>query len=154
MRMSVFLPVFKASCITIYAAWKVCSCLIYVTLVQLYNFFFHPLKCETTSHTSDMSGSVVTPQIYCVLSPYMHVCFASCVWVRSDVIRSCLWSMGTTASAAPQPVSVASPLESVHGNGMADSRQSLSMSPFQTVNIHNNKAKSIITNKVAPVVIT
>lgn len=28
------------------------------------------------------------------------------------------------------------------------------MSPFQTVNIHNNKAKSIITNKVAPVVIT
>ncbi|XP_074519359.1 paladin isoform X2 [Halichoeres trimaculatus] len=62
--------------------------------------------------------------------------------------------MGTTASAAPQPVSVASPLESVHGNGMADSRQSLSMSPFQTVSIHNNKAKSIITNKVAPVVIT
>uniref|UniRef100_A0A671XYW6 Paladin n=1 Tax=Sparus aurata TaxID=8175 RepID=A0A671XYW6_SPAAU len=62
--------------------------------------------------------------------------------------------MGTTASAAPQPVSVASPLESVHVNGMADSRQSLSMSPFQTVNIHNNKAKSIITNKVAPVVIT
>uniref|UniRef100_A0A672YNH9 Paladin n=1 Tax=Sphaeramia orbicularis TaxID=375764 RepID=A0A672YNH9_9TELE len=62
--------------------------------------------------------------------------------------------MGTTASAAPQSVSVASPLESVHGNGMADSRQSLSMSPFQTVNIHSNKAKSIITNKVAPVVIT
>uniref|UniRef100_A0A669EIQ1 Paladin n=1 Tax=Oreochromis niloticus TaxID=8128 RepID=A0A669EIQ1_ORENI len=62
--------------------------------------------------------------------------------------------MGTTASAAPQPVSVASPLESVHGNGMADSKQSLCMSPFQTVNIHNNKAKSIITNKVAPVVIT
>ncbi|KAM4523970.1 paladin isoform 1-T6 [Odontesthes bonariensis] len=62
--------------------------------------------------------------------------------------------MGTTASAAPQPVSVASPLESVHGNGMADSRQSLSMNPYQTVNIHNNKAKSIITNKVAPVVIT
>uniref|UniRef100_A0A8C4NVD1 Paladin n=1 Tax=Dicentrarchus labrax TaxID=13489 RepID=A0A8C4NVD1_DICLA len=60
--------------------------------------------------------------------------------------------MGTTASAAPQPVTVASPL--VHGNGMANSRQSLSMSPFQTVNIHNNKAKSIITNKVAPVVIT
>ncbi|KAM6897271.1 paladin isoform 2-T2 [Xenentodon cancila] len=65
-----------------------------------------------------------------------------------------LWSMGTTASAAPQPVSVASPLEGVHGNGMADSRQSLTMSPFQTVSIHNNKAKSIITNKVAPVVIT
>ncbi|KAI9546775.1 Paladin [Dissostichus eleginoides] len=65
--------------------------------------------------------------------------------------HTCLWSMGTTASAAPQPVS---PIECVHGNGMADSRQSLSMSPFQTVNIHNNKAKSIITNKVAPVVIT
>lgn len=80
--------------------------------------------------------------------------FVSCFWVRCDVIHSCLWSMGTTASAAPQPVSVASPLESVHVNGMADSRQSLSMSPFQTVNIHNNKAKSIITNKVAPVVIT
>ncbi|CAG04802.1 unnamed protein product, partial [Tetraodon nigroviridis] len=66
----------------------------------------------------------------------------------------CLWSMGTTASAAPQPVPVAPQLESVHVNGMADSRQSLSASPFQTVNIHNNKAKSIITNKVAPVVIT
>lgn len=65
-----------------------------------------------------------------------------------------MWSMGTTASAAPQPVSAASQLESVHGNGMADSRQSLSMSPFQTVSIHSNKAKSIITNKVAPVVIT
>ncbi|XP_019938853.1 paladin isoform X4 [Paralichthys olivaceus] len=62
--------------------------------------------------------------------------------------------MGTTASAAQQPISAASPLESVHGNGMANSRQSLNMSPFQTVNIHNNKAKSIITNKVAPVVIT
>ncbi|XP_067344293.1 paladin isoform X2 [Channa argus] len=62
--------------------------------------------------------------------------------------------MGTTASAAPQPVSVGSPLECVHGNGMADSKKSLNMSPFQTVNIHNNKAKSIITNKVAPVVIT
>ncbi|XP_008312787.1 paladin isoform X1 [Cynoglossus semilaevis] len=68
--------------------------------------------------------------------------------------HTCLWSMGTTASAAPQPISITSPLESVHGNGMANSRQSLSMSPFQTVNIHNNKAKSIITNKVAPVVIT
>ncbi|XP_036371428.1 paladin [Megalops cyprinoides] len=62
--------------------------------------------------------------------------------------------MGTTASAAPQPVSVAPPHESVHGNGMADNRRSLSMNSFQTVSIHNNKAKSIITNKVAPVVIT
>ncbi|XP_014898496.1 paladin isoform X3 [Poecilia latipinna] len=61
-----------------------------------------------------------------------------------------LWSMGTTASAAPQPVYVASPLDNVHANGMAQS----SMSPVHMVNIHNNKAKSIITNKVAPVVIT
>uniref|UniRef100_A0A672PFY0 Paladin-like n=1 Tax=Sinocyclocheilus grahami TaxID=75366 RepID=A0A672PFY0_SINGR len=53
--------------------------------------------------------------------------------------------MGTTASAAPQPT----PHESFHGNGMMDSSTS-----FQTLNIHSNKAKSIITNKVAPVVIT
>lgn len=68
---------------------------------------------------------------------------------------SCGWSMGTTASAAPPPPPP--PLEGVQGvrdNGMADSRPSLSMSPFHTVNVHNNKAKSIITNKVAPVVIT
>uniref|UniRef100_A0A8C7YLM0 Paladin n=1 Tax=Oryzias sinensis TaxID=183150 RepID=A0A8C7YLM0_9TELE len=62
--------------------------------------------------------------------------------------------MGTTASAAQQPVSVASPIERVHGNGMADIKQSVGTSPFQTVSIHNSKAKSIITNKVAPVVIT
>ncbi|MEQ2184055.1 hypothetical protein GOODEAATRI_004040 [Goodea atripinnis] len=55
--------------------------------------------------------------------------------------------MGTTASAAPQPVYVAPPLDRVHANGMANS----SMSPFHTVSIHNSKAKSIITNKVAPV---
>nr|XP_057917007.1 paladin isoform X1 [Doryrhamphus excisus] len=68
---------------------------------------------------------------------------------------TCVWSMGTTASAAPPPPPVTSPLESVHGNGtMADSRPLLSANPFQTVNVHNNKAKSIITNKVAPVVIT
>ncbi|KAK3559905.1 hypothetical protein QTP86_026418, partial [Hemibagrus guttatus] len=54
------------------------------------------------------------------------------------------WSMGTTASAAPTPVS-----EGLHGNTMMDSRQPLSPAPF----IHN-RAKSIITNKVAPVVIT
>ncbi|XP_017166422.1 paladin isoform X2 [Poecilia reticulata] len=62
----------------------------------------------------------------------------------------CLWSMGTTASAAPQPVYVASPHDNVPANGMAQS----SMNPVHMVNIHNNKAKSIITNKVAPVVIT
>ncbi|XP_037134013.1 paladin isoform X3 [Syngnathus acus] len=59
-------------------------------------------------------------------------------------------SMGTTASAAPPP----SPLEGVLGNGMADGRPSLGMSPFHTAGVHNNKAKSIITNKVAPVLIT
>uniref|UniRef100_A0AAZ3R5L4 Paladin n=1 Tax=Oncorhynchus tshawytscha TaxID=74940 RepID=A0AAZ3R5L4_ONCTS len=62
--------------------------------------------------------------------------------------------MGTTASAAPQPVSHPPPLESLHGNGAVNSRQSLSMSSSQTVKIHSGKAKSIITNKVAPVVIT
>uniref|UniRef100_A0A672PRR7 Paladin-like n=1 Tax=Sinocyclocheilus grahami TaxID=75366 RepID=A0A672PRR7_SINGR len=58
--------------------------------------------------------------------------------------------MGTTASAAPQPTLH----ESFHGNGMMDSRRSTSSGSFQTLNIHSNKAKSIITNKVAPVVIT
>ncbi|XP_056627177.1 paladin isoform X1 [Triplophysa dalaica] len=58
--------------------------------------------------------------------------------------------MGTTASAAPQPTLH----ESFHGNGMTDSRRSQSSASFQTLSIHNNKAKSIITNKVAPVVIT
>ncbi|XP_018616754.2 paladin isoform X1 [Scleropages formosus] len=67
---------------------------------------------------------------------------------------ACLWIMGTTASAAPQPVSAAPPLEGIHGNEMADNRRSLSINSFQTVSIHNSKAKSIITNKVAPVVIT
>ncbi|XP_051958207.1 paladin-like [Xyrauchen texanus] len=58
--------------------------------------------------------------------------------------------MGTTASAAPQPM-----LHDVfHGNGRMDSRRSQSSASFLTLNIHNNKAKSIITNKVAPVVIT
>ncbi|MCJ8738898.1 hypothetical protein PDJAM_G00040970 [Pangasius djambal] len=53
--------------------------------------------------------------------------------------------MGTTASAAPPPAS-----EGFHSNTMMDSRQPLSPAPF----IHTNRAKSIITNKVAPVVIT
>ncbi|XP_055005999.1 paladin [Boleophthalmus pectinirostris] len=60
--------------------------------------------------------------------------------------------MGTTASAAPQSVSSALS-DSHHSNDMTDSR-SLSSSPFHTVSIHSGKAKSIITNKVAPVVIT
>ncbi|NXX33554.1 PALD protein, partial [Nicator chloris] len=62
--------------------------------------------------------------------------------------------MGTTASAAQQAVS-ASPLESrVPGDGGMEDQHSLSIHSFQTLGLHNSKAKSIITNKVAPVVIT
>lgn len=62
--------------------------------------------------------------------------------------------MGTTASAAQQTVS-ASPLESwVPGDGSMEDQHSLSIHSFQTLGLHNSKAKSIITNKVAPVVIT
>ncbi|XP_025065019.1 paladin isoform X1 [Alligator sinensis] len=67
--------------------------------------------------------------------------------------RSCLWIMGTTASTAQQTVSAAT-FENIHGNGTMDDRHSLSIHSFQTVGLHNSKAKSIITNKVAPVVIT
>ncbi|CAM4593654.1 paladin isoform X1 [Caretta caretta] len=65
----------------------------------------------------------------------------------------CLWIMGTTASTAQQTVSAAT-FENVHGNGTMEDRHSLSIHSCQTVGLHNNKAKSIITNKVAPVVIT
>ncbi|XP_053547914.1 paladin isoform X2 [Bombina bombina] len=66
--------------------------------------------------------------------------------------------MGTTASAAQQATSAAPPIESVQGNSSSsssctDDRHSLSIHSFQTVSIHN-KAKSIITNKVAPVLIS
>uniref|UniRef100_A0A674H733 Paladin n=1 Tax=Taeniopygia guttata TaxID=59729 RepID=A0A674H733_TAEGU len=62
--------------------------------------------------------------------------------------------MGTTASAAQQAVS-ASPLESrALGDGSMEDQHSLSIHSFQTLGLHNSKAKSIITNKVAPVVIT
>lgn len=88
------------------------------------------------------------------------------------MIDSCQWSMGTTASAAPLPplpslhergaVATATTAgihaiqhqQSIHGNGMADGRQSLGGGSLQTLSIHNSKGKSIITNKVAPVVIT
>ncbi|XP_029464910.1 paladin isoform X2 [Rhinatrema bivittatum] len=68
--------------------------------------------------------------------------------------------MGTTASAAQQTMSAAPPCDSASGsvggsaNSSMDDRHSVSLHSFQTVNIHNSKAKSIITNKVAPVVIT
>ncbi|XP_015278729.1 PREDICTED: paladin [Gekko japonicus] len=61
--------------------------------------------------------------------------------------------MGTTASTAQQTVATAT-FENIHGNGTMEDRHSLSIHSFQTVGLHNNKAKSIITNKVAPVVIT
>lgn len=64
-----------------------------------------------------------------------------------------LWMMGTTASTAQQTVS-ASAFESVHGIGTMEDQRSLSIHSFQTLGLHNSKAKSIITNKVAPVVIT
>ncbi|XP_054840109.1 paladin isoform X1 [Eublepharis macularius] len=60
--------------------------------------------------------------------------------------------MGTTASTAQQTVATAT-FENIHGNGTMEDRHSLSIHSFQTVGLHN-KAKSIITNKVAPVVIT
>lgn len=62
--------------------------------------------------------------------------------------------MGTTASTAQQAVS-ASPLDSgALGEGSMEDQRSLSIHSFQTLGLHNSKAKSIITNKVAPVVIT
>ncbi|XP_077206604.1 paladin isoform X2 [Paroedura picta] len=61
--------------------------------------------------------------------------------------------MGTTASTAQQTVATAT-FENIHGNGTMEDCHSLSIHSFQTVGLHNNKAKSIITNKVAPVVIT
>uniref|UniRef100_U3IF62 Paladin n=1 Tax=Anas platyrhynchos platyrhynchos TaxID=8840 RepID=U3IF62_ANAPP len=61
--------------------------------------------------------------------------------------------MGTTASAAQQS-GPASAFESVHGIGTMEDQRSLSIHSFQTLGLHNSKAKSIITNKVAPVVIT
>lgn len=62
--------------------------------------------------------------------------------------------MGTTASAAQQTVSASAPLEGLQSGGAMDGRHALSAHPFQTPGLHNSKAKSIIPNKVAPVVIT
>ncbi|XP_030897557.1 paladin isoform X2 [Leptonychotes weddellii] len=62
--------------------------------------------------------------------------------------------MGTTASTAQQTVSVGAPFEGLQGGGTMDSQHSLSVHSFQTTGLHNSKAKSIIPNKVAPVVIT
>ncbi|XP_069316797.1 paladin [Eulemur rufifrons] len=62
--------------------------------------------------------------------------------------------MGTTASTAQQTVSAGGSFEGLQGSGTMDSRNSLSVHSFQTTSLHNSKAKSIIPNKVAPVVIT
>ncbi|XP_059802340.1 paladin-like isoform X2 [Hypanus sabinus] len=63
------------------------------------------------------------------------------------------WIMGTTASAAQHTVSTGQCSDNGQSNGTPDSRRSISVNSFQTFGIHN-KAKSIITNKVAPVLIT
>ncbi|KFP03896.1 Paladin, partial [Calypte anna] len=62
--------------------------------------------------------------------------------------------MGTTASAAQQGVSASPPESGAPGAGGMEDQRSLSIHSFQTLGLHNSKAKSIITNKVAPVVIT
>ncbi|XP_037353512.1 paladin isoform X2 [Talpa occidentalis] len=62
--------------------------------------------------------------------------------------------MGTTASTAQHSVSAAAPFECLQSSGTMDGRHSLSVHSFQTTGLHNSKAKSIIPNKVAPVVIT
>ncbi|XP_062436782.1 paladin isoform X3 [Rhea pennata] len=61
--------------------------------------------------------------------------------------------MGTTASTAQQTVSAAA-FEAVRGAGAMEDQRSLSLHSFPAAGLHNSKAKSIITNKVAPVVIT
>ncbi|KFP30514.1 Paladin, partial [Colius striatus] len=55
-----------------------------------------------------------------------------------------------------QQAVTASPPESgaTTGDGTMEDQRSLSIHSFQTLGLHNSKAKSIITNKVAPVVIT
>lgn len=62
--------------------------------------------------------------------------------------------MGTTASTAQQTVSAGAPFEGLQGSSAMDGRHSLSAHSFQSTGLHNSKAKSIIPNKVAPVVIT
>ncbi|XP_038639202.1 paladin-like [Scyliorhinus canicula] len=72
---------------------------------------------------------------------------------KAENSSSSLWIMGTTASAAQQTVSLGQPSDNDQSNGTTGSRRSISVNSFQTLSIHN-KAKSIITNKVAPVLIT
>ncbi|KAK3554298.1 hypothetical protein QTP70_020153 [Hemibagrus guttatus] len=68
---------------------------------------------------------------------------------------SSVWIMGTTASAGSQPGSVTpTHLIDQQAGDTAEDKRSVSSSSLQALNIPNSKAKSIITNKVAPVVIT
>ncbi|XP_031203493.1 paladin isoform X3 [Mastomys coucha] len=66
--------------------------------------------------------------------------------------------MGTTASTAQQSVSAGTSLEGLQGGSSSsssmDGQHSLSVQSFHATSLHNSKAKSIIPNKVAPVVIT
>lgn len=65
--------------------------------------------------------------------------------------------MGTTASTAQQTVSAGTSLEGLQGGSSSsmDSQHSLGgVQSFRATSLHNSKAKSIIPNKVAPVVIT
>ncbi|KAF7710449.1 phosphatase domain containing paladin 1b isoform X2 [Silurus meridionalis] len=70
-------------------------------------------------------------------------------------VKSSAWIMGTTASAGSQPASVTSTHHIDHQAGdIAEDNCSMNSSSLPALNIPNSKAKSIITNKVAPVVIT
>ncbi|KAL2083591.1 hypothetical protein ACEWY4_021364 [Coilia grayii] len=62
--------------------------------------------------------------------------------------------MGTTASTAQQSFTSPKQRGFLHGNGMSAAKRSLGSSSPQMVRFLNSKAKSIITNKVAPVFIT
>lgn len=62
--------------------------------------------------------------------------------------------MGTTASTAQQTVSASTPPEGLQSGSTLDGRHALATHPFQAAGLHSSKAKSVIPNKVAPVVIT
>lgn len=63
--------------------------------------------------------------------------------------------MGTTVSAVSQPALVTPTHHFGHQSGtVSEDEISTRSSSMQALNIPNSRAKSIITNKVAPVVIT
>ncbi|KFV65917.1 Paladin, partial [Dryobates pubescens] len=57
-------------------------------------------------------------------------------------------------TTAQQAVPASPPESGAPGDSSMEDQHSLSIHSFQTLGLHNSKAKSIITNKVAPVVIT